>query len=548
MALPAGDAELVTRAWVHPSSRITPLYEFKIANMHNKTQCDTDVPCGRCRNSSEPAAIPCERGLVCVVTGRSGICRLPPKSSRPKLPPALGKPDECIRGARWRRQKMVDRLVRSCRSDPTSSGNQNDSALLCSVLFKVVKAKVQEAKVMRPFEVTGLIQPDDAHCEVIISILWELEDNLDAARLLDIGSVADLAALLETASQCEIAWGRANNKVRIVYIALQCLRSCLEAVRLLVAGALPTTSPPPVGAADEIHAHCAQANECIVPGLRNLGKYAPRYVEVLTTELFSRSNDRSHNWLLVFYSLCIQGYVRRGLMLLEEKRRSLMPGPGPGTMQPDSSSARQYLQKAVCLFGHISERGKGKLGKKIREARAKPSAYAHLHLSPHPTRPGGGGSWETWHEEGFLEYLARVFELPPSPSYTRQPSSAQPHHRAAAGALLVPGAGPSNWGMMKTAQVQMQAEMAVSGGGSGSSGIWANMGCWNPSPPPPSNISVPSFYSMTTTGQGDYTPGPNTRGWMTPSIMSLSTATMDDDSMTDSNIDFEWEYGATNTN
>lgn len=102
--------------------------------------------------------------------------------------------------------------------------------------------------------------------------------------------------------------------------------------------------------------------------------------------------------------------------------------------------------------------------------------------------------------------------------------------------------------MMETAQVQMQAEMAVSGGGSGSSGIWANMGCWNPSPPPPSNISVPSFYSMTTTGQGDYTPGPNTRGWMTPSIMSLSTATMDDDSMTDSNIDFEWEYGATNTN
>jgi hypothetical protein len=95
--------------------------------------------------------------------------------------------------------------------------------------------------------------------------------------------------------------------------------------------------------------------------------------------------------------------------------------------------------------------------------------------------------------------------------------------------------------MMGTAQVQMQAEVALSGGGgsgSSSSDVLANMGCWNPSPPPPSNISVPSFYSMTTTGQG----------WMTPSIMSLSTATMDDHSMTDSNIDFELEYGAPNNN
>jgi len=524
--------------------RVLPTTSVQDANnAHNKPQCDKEEPCNRCRNSSEPAAIPCERGLVCVALGRSGICHFAPKSPRPNVPPVLNFAVECIRGARRRRQEVVDRLTEYCRSDPAAAaGNQSDA-----VLLKVIRAQVKDARRKQGLEECELIWPDDSHREAIISILWELEDNPNAARLLGIGSVANFAALLETASHCEINHGRTRNKMRIVYNALQCLRYCLDAVRLSGAGALPTTNntTPFAGAADNIHAHCAQANECIVPGIRSLGKYAPRYVEVLTRELFSRHNNWRHNWLLVFYSLCIQGYVRRGLIWLEENRHSRPAEP--------ASSARRHLQQAVRLFMHISERGTGKLGKKIRDSRAKPSAYAHLHLSPHPTRPGGGGSWEAWHEEGILEYLARVFDLPASSFYMSQPESPQPHHRATAGALIVPGAGLNSWDMMGTAQVQMQAEFDVSGGGSTSiststSGVLANMGCWNPSPPPPSNISVPSFYSMTTMDQGDYRSEPNTEGWRTPSMMSFSTVTRDDRSMTGSNIDFDFEYGANSNN
>ncbi|KAK4445803.1 hypothetical protein QBC34DRAFT_412700 [Podospora aff. communis PSN243] len=495
----------------------------------SRTGCDTEDPCQQCRNSPAPSAIPCERGLVCEVIGQGAICHLPPKSSSPRdVPPALDSAGRCINDSRWRQQETVDRLRGYC-SDPASSPSAGPDT--DSVLFKVVSAGIHNAQKIQPLHELGITFSNDTHREPIINIMWELEDNPDAARLLGIGSVVDLAALLETASLCEITHGRSNNKMPIVYTALQCLRYCLEGIRLSVGGVLPTAAGAPV---DEIHAHCAQRNECIVPGLRKLSRYAPRYVKALTTELFSRDNARFDNWLLVFYSLCIQAYVRRGLMLLEGeggKRQSPMPG------------ARQYLQTAVLLFGHISVRGKGTLAKKIRGARAKPSAYAHLNLAPHPTRPGGGGSWEIWHEEGFIEYLERVFELPRDMCQSR--SSPEQHGSAAvaaAGTLLASDSSHDNWDMMGApSQMQMETEMVASHGGSDSL-FASSMDCWNPSRPP-SNISVPSFASMTTTGQGGYSLAPNSRGLMTPSMLSFSTGTVDDQSMTDGNFDFDFGYG-----
>ncbi|KAK0642196.1 hypothetical protein B0T16DRAFT_394343 [Cercophora newfieldiana] len=147
---------------------------------------------------------------------------------------------------------------------------------------------------------------------LILKIVWELVDNRAAAKIIGIEDAEDLVAMLESASRCEAKFRKWETKRRLVYSAMNCLKDCLEAIRLC------TSEPSLLTTA--AHAHCTSA-ECTSPGLDGLSKRLPKYADFLTSALLRKKRDEDDDWLVVFYSLCIQGYIRRGLVELERAQK-----------------------------------------------------------------------------------------------------------------------------------------------------------------------------------------------------------------------------------
>jgi len=273
------------------------------------------------------------------------------------------------------------------------------------ILCKVVNTEVPYIRCFNPLAelvlYTALELPYD---ELIVNIVWELKDNPEAATLAGIGAVEDLVALLEAASLCESQFGHHDKNRRLVYSSMNCLFHCMEALRLSSHGLLTPSA----------HEHCAQANECICPAFHGLTRYAPRYTEALTMAMFHKKKHKGSNWLLVFYSLCIQSYVRCALMSIEQRLRSAeLSSAGMEVVDhmPSLSSAK-YLHRAVSLFEQLSMQNRGKLAKKVRNSQAKPSVYLQHPLHSPSARPGGSSSWQAWRSEGIPEYLGRVFQIP----------------------------------------------------------------------------------------------------------------------------------------
>jgi len=190
---------------------------------------------------------------------------------------------------------------------------------------------------------------------------------------------------------------------RLIYCSLNCLRHCLEAIRLCTSGTLTPTA----------HTLCSSA-DCTAPGLDGLSKRIPKYVEALTGALLRKKRDEDDNWVLVFYSLCIQSYVRRGLMKLDDQWRASSKSPDCAA-QPLGS--HNYLQGAVSLFCRVSAQNRGKLANQIERLPATPSAYVGVSSlgdlldQPLPHVPTTAGSWDKWREQGIDRHLRRIFEI-----------------------------------------------------------------------------------------------------------------------------------------
>lgn len=264
----------------------------------------------------------------------------------------------------------------------------------------MITTKVENINYFEPFKDLAGIRITELPYDGLISrIVWELEDNLEAAGLIGLGLVEDLVGFLEAASLCESQYGHYKQERRLVYNSMWCLSYCLETLRLSSHGLL---NPQP-------HSHCDGAGQCVSPGLRGLSRYAFRYFEALDKAIFHRDRRKSHNWLLIFYSLRIQCYVRRALMVLEQRQQ-------PDPMGSWASNASWYLWDAVVLFREISMQNRGKLAAKIRDSRAQPSVYLQ---QPQQRRSAWAGSstsspqsWEEWHEEGVITHLERIFGIP----------------------------------------------------------------------------------------------------------------------------------------
>ncbi|KAK0621019.1 hypothetical protein B0T14DRAFT_241413 [Immersiella caudata] len=270
------------------------------------------------------------------------------------------------------------------------------------LLVRVVTAKIKDLRGYVYNLGEGKCDYDFPYDDIIQKITWEVVDNPNAATIMGAEDVEDLVALLEAASRCEAKFREWGTKKRLVYQSLRCLRDCLEALRLYAADALTSSA----------HIHC-KSPKCTSPGLAGLSERLPRYINCLTSALLQKKRDEVDDWLLVFYSLCIQSYVRRVLIRLEhgwqQQSKTGNTGSKPG--------CSDFLQTAVTLFCQVSAQKGGRLAAQIKDSPVQASAYVGVSslgsLSTVPLAQPTGESpwaWDQWREEGVERHLKRIFD------------------------------------------------------------------------------------------------------------------------------------------
>lgn len=354
------------------------------------------TPCGRCAANLGNLDIPCWRGDVFdllaevpfLCPSRVGADRLPRDIQ--ELPQDL-RPGASLLSKTRRRQ-------RHDRSKVDGGEMRGSESAIFPSVAKTEAPPINKHNLYRELNVSIEIPHDD----LIISIVWELEDNPDAARLMGITSIKHFVAFLEAASVCESQFGPHNYKKRLCFTAMHLLLYSFAGLRLSRSDLL----------AGSAHAYCQAANECISPALHSLTKYSARYAETLTKALFHKKRDGPHEWLLIFYSLCLQAHVRLALMTIEARLYSMDPtadGLAGSGYQPPLVTAN-YLRTASIIFEQISLQKNGKLAKKICNdlARVEPSVYlkkANLNESDI--------KWKNWQgqEDMILKHLRMIFDV-----------------------------------------------------------------------------------------------------------------------------------------
>src|SRR3569833_406125 len=138
----------------------------------------------------------------------------------------------------------------------------------------------------------------------------------------------------------------------MVGLAIVCLRCCLDGLRLCAAN-LQTP---------QIHGTC-KPDLCSVDCLRGLCSHIYSYIDELSVMMFKMMNLRDRRWWLsTFYSLCIQSYVRRGLLVLEQHLTF-------GASDDSDLNSAQYLHLISVLFIAVSFQYGRRAGGRRRGAR-----------------------------------------------------------------------------------------------------------------------------------------------------------------------------------
>jgi len=193
--------------------------------------------------------------------------------------------------------------------------------------------------------------------------------------------------------------------MRVNYYSIECLLRCLEGLRLLSGSSLT-----------EAHHSGCNGGRCKWVELRGLMKSIQTYVETLKTAIFNK-RKADGDWLLVFYSLNIQIYVRRALITLERRLACRQTG----------LVSFDYLHDAVKNFNLVSAkskasaRSKGKLADQLLKTPSQPSIFANVpsfvnmarQQSPSPASEAD--TWERWREVGIEEHLRTSFQMDDEP-------------------------------------------------------------------------------------------------------------------------------------
>jgi len=122
---------------------------------------------------------------------------------------------------------------------------------------------------------------------------------------------------------------------KIVTLSLICLRTCLEVLRSLPES-LDYTS----------HRACTWG-KCVIKSIETLETYLKMFLTESSRVFFKKDNLRSRTWWLsMFYGLCIQSMVRRGLIAILEYY--------PWKKRTRHYAIKEYLHIALRLFAATS--------------------------------------------------------------------------------------------------------------------------------------------------------------------------------------------------
>ncbi|KAF8864006.1 hypothetical protein BDZ45DRAFT_74428 [Acephala macrosclerotiorum] len=169
--------------------------------------------------------------------------------------------------------------------------------------------------------------------ECVKNIIWELSESDALLPVLGGFTIDSLTVLLRSASLYQAK----TEGDQLIAQSLICLKDSLEAVNI-------KTSLEGFH-----HSFCRQWDEstavaagCYITPIASLEASMSGYIGELSRVLFQKEKMRKVRtwWLSVFYSLCIQNFVRQVLLQFQ------------GCMEPENRSigAQQYLHLAVRLF------------------------------------------------------------------------------------------------------------------------------------------------------------------------------------------------------
>lgn len=122
------------------------------------------------------------------------------------------------------------------------------------------------------------------------------------------------------------------NQSHLILLSIRCLNHSLDAIR---------SQPLP----EALH-HACKPQRCGLHSIAKLQQSSSIYINILNDVMFSKWGLSKHRywWLAIFYSLCIQSFVRVNLIKLSERVRS------SSRNLDQCSDARLYLHPFISLF------------------------------------------------------------------------------------------------------------------------------------------------------------------------------------------------------
>ncbi|KAI0383990.1 hypothetical protein F5Y04DRAFT_233782 [Hypomontagnella monticulosa] len=289
-----------------------------------RKKCDPDQPCKACpRSNSRWQGIGCKRGTLLDHIPYISLC---PKTTAPGRSSVSGAANT----TRHTSKTAEDYRLELCLNDALSrldgiSTSTNDTytkivlEILCSPLALSTDT---------PLSLRRDVEGNTIH------IAWGLVDVPSAKDILHIRSLEHTFDVIKAAVTYEMEYGHSQ----AVPIAIDCLRSCVEILRLRDGGHLTPN----------IHRNC-MSTECQVQPFQDLSSKIKSFTDELSKVIFRKEN-RLHEkrwWLSAFYSLWLQSFVRRTVRFIEIESKA--------QLNPETKNAcSAYLLLALELFDATS--------------------------------------------------------------------------------------------------------------------------------------------------------------------------------------------------
>ncbi|KAJ8130176.1 hypothetical protein O1611_g3451 [Lasiodiplodia mahajangana] len=167
----------------------------------------------------------------------------------------------------------------------------------------------------------------------LLVIAWALVDSPAVKAILQVEHTDQTIEVLKAAITYDVEYGNSP----IAALAIECLRNCVDLLRLHEAGYLTRA----------LHAKC-DPEQCRAEGFQDLNSSINAFIEEFSKLIFrkeNRANERKW-WLSAFYGLYIQSFVRRTIIFVEDQLLAYLRDNHPELRRACSD----YLNLATELF------------------------------------------------------------------------------------------------------------------------------------------------------------------------------------------------------